>query len=93
MCNIWMAIFYSTLHYSQQTLLATTLHTKDLLDIDNIPMLAKEYHTYLKLERGLSPNSVSAYEQDLQRLQSYMDKHHIDIVKAKFEDLQAFIYE
>lgn len=56
-------------------------------------MLEKEYHTYLKLERGLSPNSVLAYEQDLQRLQKYMDKHHIDIVKAKYEDLQAFVYE
>ena len=56
-------------------------------------MLEKEYHTYLKLERGLSPNSVLAYEQDLQRLQKYMDKYHIDIVKAKYEDLQAFVYE
>jgi integrase/recombinase XerD len=36
---------------------------------------------------------VLAYEQDLQRLQKYMDKHHIDIVKAKYEDLQAFVYE
>ena len=56
-------------------------------------MIEREYHTYLKLERGLSPNSVLAYEQDLQRLQKYMDKHHIDIVKAKYEDLQAFVYE
>lgn len=56
-------------------------------------MLEREYHTYLKLERGLSPNSIIAYEQDLQRLQSYMDGHNIDIVKAKYEDLQAFVYE
>lgn len=56
-------------------------------------MLEREYHTYLKLERGLSPNSIMAYEQDLQRLQSYMDGHNIDIVKAKYEDLQAFVYE
>ena len=56
-------------------------------------MLTREYHTYLKLERGLSPNSIVAYETDLQRLQSYMDKHNIDIVKAQYEDLQSFIYE
>ena len=67
--------------------------TKVLQPTVNQPMLTKEYHTYLKLERGLSPNSVLAYEQDLQRLQKYMDKHHIDIVKAKYEDLQAFVYE
>lgn len=56
-------------------------------------MLAKKYHTYLKLEKGLSDNSVAAYQQDLQRLQDYMDKHGIDIVRASFDDLQAFIFE
>lgn len=56
-------------------------------------MLAKDYHTYLKLERGLSPNSIEAYERDLQRLQSYMDLHDIDIVKATYDDLQAFVFE
>lgn len=56
-------------------------------------MLAKKYHTYLKLEKGLSENSVAAYQQDLQRLQDYMDKHGIDIVRASFDDLQAFIFE
>lgn len=56
-------------------------------------MLTKEYHTYLKLERGLSPNSVAAYEQDLQRLTSYMQQHNIDVVKATYEDLQAFLFD
>lgn len=56
-------------------------------------MLTKEYHTYLKLERGLSPNSVAAYEQDLQRLTSYMEQHNIDVVKATYEDLQAFVFD
>ena len=56
-------------------------------------MLTKEYHTYLKLERGLSPNSVAAYEQDLQRLTSYMEQHNIDVIKATYEDLQAFVFE
>ena len=56
-------------------------------------MLAKKYHTYLKLEKGLSDNSVAAYQQDLQRLQDYMDKHGIDIVRASVDDLQAFIFE
>lgn len=56
-------------------------------------MIEKEYHTYLKLERGLSPNSVAAYEQDLQRLTSYMEAHGIDPVKAKYEDLQSFLYD
>lgn len=56
-------------------------------------MIEKKYHTYLKLERGLSPNSVAAYEQDLHRLTTYMNAHGIDVVKARYEDLQAFVYD
>lgn len=56
-------------------------------------MLAKKYQTYLKLEKGLSENSIKAYLLDLQRLQEYMDRHGIDIVQAHFDDLQAFIFE
>jgi integrase/recombinase XerD len=55
--------------------------------------MKKKYHTYLKLEKGLSPNSVEAYEQDLQRLQAYMNAHGIDVVKATYNDLQAFVYD
>ena len=56
-------------------------------------MIAKEYQTYLKLERGLSDNSVTAYELDFKRLKTYMDEHHIDVVRATFDDLQAFVFE
>ena len=56
-------------------------------------MIAKEYHTYLKLERGLSDNSVTAYELDFKRMKTYMDEHHIDIVRATFDDLQAFLFD
>lgn len=56
-------------------------------------MIAKEYHTYLKLERGLSDNSITAYELDFKRLKNYMDEHHIDVVRATFDDLQAFVFD
>lgn len=56
-------------------------------------MIEKEYHTYLKLERGLSNNSVTAYELDLKRMLSYMEEHHINVVRATFDDLQAFIFD
>lgn len=55
--------------------------------------MLKQYHTYLKLERGLSNNSIAAYKLDLQRLQNYMDEHGIDIVHASFDDLQAFVFD
>ena len=56
-------------------------------------MLEKEYRTYLKLEKGLSPNSVDAYLMDYQRLKEYADKHGIDVVHASFDDLQAFVFD
>jgi integrase/recombinase XerD len=56
-------------------------------------MIEREYHTYLKLERGLSNNSVAAYELDFKRLKHYMDEHNIDVVRATFDDLQSFIFD
>ena len=56
-------------------------------------MIDREYHTYLKLERGLSDNSVTAYELDFKRLKTYMEAHQIDVVRATFDDLQAFVFE
>lgn len=56
-------------------------------------MIEREYHTYLKLERGLSDNSIVAYELDFNRLKTYMEEHQIDVVHATFDDLQAFVFE
>ena len=52
----------------------------------------KEYHTYLRLERSLSENSVSAYEQDLVKLCTYLESKNIDPVKAQLPDLEDFVY-
>ncbi len=56
-------------------------------------MIERQYHSYLKLERGLSANSVTAYELDFKRLKSYMDEHDIDVVYATFDNLQAFVFD
>lgn len=56
-------------------------------------MIEREYHTYLKLERGLSDNSVVAYELDFKRMEAYMKEHRIDVVHATFDDLQSFVFE
>jgi len=59
--------------------------------------LRKAYHVYLKLEQGLSANSVEAYEQDLQRLYDFFNdsKNGLShsIQDATFDDLQAFVYD
>lgn len=51
----------------------------------------KEYHTYLKLEKGLSANSVLAYEQDLDKLLRFCEEHGIDAVHATTEQLRDFV--
>lgn len=56
--------------------------------------IRKEYHIYLKLERGLSENSVLAYEQDLQKLVDYFREAQLahPIEDATYEELEAFVY-
>lgn len=52
----------------------------------------KEYHSYLRLERSLSENSVLAYEQDLLKLRTYLEERNIDPVNAQLSDLEDFVY-
>jgi integrase/recombinase XerD len=54
--------------------------------------LLKEYHTWLRLERGYSPNTVEGYEMDLERLRAYCKEHQSDFVKIEFDDLQDFLF-
>lgn len=55
--------------------------------------IRKRYRSYLRLERGMSPNSVEAYEQDLDKLFTYCNAHGINPQEATFNDLQAFVYD
>lgn len=56
-------------------------------------MIAQKYRAYLKLEKGLSTNSVEAYLMDYQRLARYCEAHEIDVVHATFDDLQSFVFD
>lgn len=55
--------------------------------------LLREYHTWLRLERGYSPNTIEGYEMDLVKLRTYCTDHGIDFVKIDFDQLQDFIFE
>jgi len=54
----------------------------------------KDYLNYLKIERGLSPNSVVNYAMDLEKLRNYLDEYSIDEkpVHIQRETVQGFIY-
>ncbi len=55
--------------------------------------ILKEYHTYLRLERSMSKNTIAAYETDLRKLLDYCDKHSLDPLQLSLNDLQDFVYE
>lgn len=53
-----------------------------------------DYKSYLKIERGLSLNSVENYCFDVQRLVEYLDTNGIDVSPLKIDEeiIQQFIY-
>jgi len=55
----------------------------------------KSYHIYLKLEQGFSPNSIEAYEMDLDKLYDWWTQSAIShsVADATYDDLQAFVYD
>lgn len=55
--------------------------------------VVEEYHLYLKLEKSLSANTISAYERDLHKLLIYLNDAHIKPEEARLEHLRDFIVE
>ena len=55
----------------------------------------KNYQSYLKIERGLSKNSVDNYVFDMEKLCSFLEENKIEISPIKIQEdiVQQFIYE
>lgn len=55
----------------------------------------KDYQLYLKIERGLSKNSIENYSRDVKKLISYLENHKISEspITITTEIVQGFIYE
>ncbi|MBO5619059.1 MAG: tyrosine recombinase [Paludibacteraceae bacterium] len=60
--------------------------------------LLRQYHSYLRLEKGFSQNTIEGYEMDLERLRTYCAEHldeegrPLDMVHTSFEQLQEFVF-
>lgn len=52
--------------------------------------IVRRYVRYLKLERGLSANTLEAYQHDLEKLLVYLKQTGKHVVDVQLEDLQAF---
>jgi len=58
--------------------------------METTPQWLKKYIAFLKLEKSLSSNSVSAYLSDLQKLTDYIGDSR-DLTKLKAADLEEFL--
>lgn len=53
--------------------------------------VVSKYKSYLLLEKGLSPNSIEAYLDDLGKLLQYVETENIGVDRISLEDLQQFV--
>ncbi|MFV0573584.1 MAG: site-specific tyrosine recombinase XerD [Xanthomarina gelatinilytica] len=55
----------------------------------------KDYKLYLKIERGLSNNSITSYGLDVEKLIGYLEDKHISVspLNISKETIQQYIYE
>ncbi len=60
----------------------------------NWQQIIKDYQNYLKIERGLSTNSVASYSLDIKKLLKWLEENSIDTspLSISEEILQEFIY-
>ena len=54
--------------------------------------ILRRYHQYLKLEKGFSPNTIEAYQRDLDRFIEFMNANQRDFLSddVRLEDFQHF---
>ncbi len=53
--------------------------------------LLLDFLAYLELERGLSPNTISAYRSDLDRFGEFLDGRDVEVASAAPRDLAEYV--
>lgn len=57
----------------------------------NWPSAIKDFQNYLKLERGLSANTIVSYSLDLQKVEAHFDELELSPLELQLSNLQEFI--
>lgn len=63
---------------------------KEMKSSEKTDDILTKYKQYLKLEKSLSSNTISAYLADLQKLLDYFTEEKIHFLDARLENLEAF---
>ena len=55
----------------------------------------KDYQLFLKIERGLTKNTIDSYSRDIQKLMLFLEKNEVSVSPIKIDSkiIQLFIYE
>jgi integrase/recombinase XerD len=61
--------------------------------VSNWSRYITEFVSFLKIEKGLSANSVIAYENDVQKLMNYCISKKLQVKEVTYQHLQSFITE
>lgn len=59
--------------------------------MSKIEGIIKEYKAWLRLERGLSENTVDSYLFDLDKLKTFVEEQNLSIEKLKLQDFEFFL--
>ncbi len=57
---------------------------------ETIKKIKQQFLRYLKLQRGMSPNTLDAYERDIDKLFSYLAGVDVGILEVQLDHLQNF---
>lgn len=57
----------------------------------NWDIAIRDFTNYMKLERGMSPNTIAAYKRDLKKLRKNLEEEKPDPLKVQLSDLQGLI--
>tara|TARA_B110000459_G_C16546651_1_gene464659 strand:+ start:347 stop:1252 length:906 start_codon:yes stop_codon:yes gene_type:complete len=61
--------------------------------VSNWSRYITEFVSYLKIEKGLSPNSILAYQDDVNKLTSYCCEQELNVKDIEYQHLKLFITE
>ena len=61
--------------------------------MNNSRDLIREYISYTKVEKGLSANSLQAYERDLAKLRLWTEKNGLEVVRLSRQDLREWMID
>ncbi|WP_417592006.1 site-specific tyrosine recombinase XerD [Owenweeksia hongkongensis] len=57
----------------------------------NWDIAIKDFTNYMRLERGMSPNTIAAYKRDLKKLRQNLEEDKPNPLKVELNDLQGLI--